>query len=314
MSFESDSNLAGSITRAASKQTYYTIKFLVDRERIPDAYRAYAYFRWVDDILDSETCERSERIAFLIRQRSLMNRCYCGEQLRDVNVEEQMLVNLIQHDGEKNSGLEMYVRNLMAVMAFDTERRGSLISEKELSDYSQLLATAVTEALHYFIGHRCKAPKNEMRYLAVVAAHITHMLRDTFDDNQAGYFNIPREVLDAQGLTPFDVQKDAYRVWVKSRVELARSYFATSKSYLAQVQSLRCRTACLAYTARFEEVLNSMERDGYILRPAYEECKTPRAAVHMIWSSLTALLNMQPHAILLPEQQGHLRSIGQNNE
>jgi large subunit ribosomal protein L18 len=44
--------LAASITKAASKQSYYTIRFLVDRDRMDDAYRAYAYFRWVDDIID----------------------------------------------------------------------------------------------------------------------------------------------------------------------------------------------------------------------------------------------------------------------
>jgi phytoene/squalene synthetase len=44
--------LAPSITKAASKQTYYTVRFLVDHERVADAYRAYAYFRWVDDTLD----------------------------------------------------------------------------------------------------------------------------------------------------------------------------------------------------------------------------------------------------------------------
>jgi len=46
-------DLASSITKAASKQTYYTIRYLVDRERVDDAYRAYGYFRWVDDILDA---------------------------------------------------------------------------------------------------------------------------------------------------------------------------------------------------------------------------------------------------------------------
>ena len=47
--------LAASITKAASKQTYYTIRFLVDRERVKNAYRAYAYFRWVDDTLDEDS-------------------------------------------------------------------------------------------------------------------------------------------------------------------------------------------------------------------------------------------------------------------
>jgi hypothetical protein len=44
-------DLASSITKAASKQTYYTIRYLVDRERVEDAYRTYGYFRWMDDIL-----------------------------------------------------------------------------------------------------------------------------------------------------------------------------------------------------------------------------------------------------------------------
>jgi hypothetical protein len=46
-------DLAASITWAASKQTFYTIRFLADRGRVRDAYRAYAYFRWVDDRLDA---------------------------------------------------------------------------------------------------------------------------------------------------------------------------------------------------------------------------------------------------------------------
>ena len=48
-------SVASSITKAASKQTYYTIRFLVDRERVDDAYRAYGYFRWVDDVLDADS-------------------------------------------------------------------------------------------------------------------------------------------------------------------------------------------------------------------------------------------------------------------
>jgi hypothetical protein len=46
-------NLASLITKAASKQTYNTIRFLADRERVDDAYQTYGYFRWVDDILDA---------------------------------------------------------------------------------------------------------------------------------------------------------------------------------------------------------------------------------------------------------------------
>src|SRR5512147_2732993 len=94
--------VASSITKAASKQTYYTIRFLVDRDRVDDAYRAYAYFRWVDDILDAASGSGPERKSFLERQKTLLEKCYHGDALWDVNVQELMLVELVQHDHEKN--------------------------------------------------------------------------------------------------------------------------------------------------------------------------------------------------------------------
>jgi hypothetical protein len=280
-----------SITKAASKQTYYTIKFLVDRERIDDAYRAYAYFRWVDDTLDADSGSESERRAFVARQKSLLEKCYEGQQSRDVNLQEKMLVELVQRDAEKNSGLQLYLRNMMQVMDFDVRRRGKLISQAELNEYTRWLATAVTEALHYFIGHDGFAPQDETRYLAVSAAHITHMLRDTFDDVQAGYYNIPREVLEANHIGPQAVQSDAYRAWVKSRVLLAREYFEAGQVYLARVQNPRCRLAGFVYTARFEWLLDTFEREGYGLRPHYPERKSVGTGLRMSWLTLSSIIH-----------------------
>lgn len=149
----SDKLLPAFITKAASKQTYYTIRFLVDRERTLDAYRAYAYFRWVDDWLDERVSDRSERKDFIDRQRMLADVCYHGVWLHRLTDEERMLADLIHGDREQNSGLHSYVRNMMAVMAFDADRRGQLISEMDLASYTHHLSAAVTDALHYFIGH-----------------------------------------------------------------------------------------------------------------------------------------------------------------
>ena len=44
--------LAESITRTGSKQTYYTARLMVDKDLVSDFCRAYAYFRWIDDIID----------------------------------------------------------------------------------------------------------------------------------------------------------------------------------------------------------------------------------------------------------------------
>jgi hypothetical protein len=287
-------SLAASITKAASQQTYYTIRFLVDRDLIPDAYRAYAYFRWVDDRLDQGDMERPARVAFVERQAALMNSAYGGEPPRDPTLEERMLVELIQRDVEKNSGLQTYLRNMMAVMAFDAERRGRLVSQAELTEYSRWLATAVTEAMHYFIGHDCPSPRSEARYLAVTAAHITHMLRDTFEDVAAGYCNIPREYLESNKIAPQAVESEAYRAWVKSRVQLARACFKAGQGYLAQAENPRCRLAGYAYVARFEGVLDAIEREGYRLRPEYPERKGLGGVMRMIGSAFGATFNHRP--------------------
>jgi hypothetical protein len=276
--------LGASITRAASLQTYATVRLLVDRDRVEDAYEAYAYFRWVDDWLDAPARQKSDRLAFVRRQASLIDSCYQGHAIQAAAPQEEMLVALVNRDGDGHSGLQSYIHNMMAVMAFDAERRGRLISQRELAGYEQALSMAVTEALHYFIGHGSYSPHGATRYLAAEGAHITHMLRDTLEDNEVGYFNIPCEILKANGISPFDTDSQVYRSWVRSRVRLARDYFRAGRIYLAHVQSLRCRLAGFAYIARFEAVLNLMERDGYLLRPEYREAKGPKAGAQMGWS------------------------------
>lgn len=288
--------LAAAITKSASKQTYYTIRLFVDRERVEDAFRAYGYFRWVDDVLDAQLsfgddpASKSEKIAFVDRQKSILETCYRGEIPDDLCMEEWMLVDLVKNDTEKNSGLQSYLRNMMAVMAFDAKRRGRVISQAELDGYSRALATAVTEAMYYFIGHDMPTPNHEARYLAVTAAHITHMLRDALEDNEAGYFNVPSEYLETHKLSPKEVESWAYQAWVYQRVEQAREYFKAGNKATAQVISLRCRLAGYAYTARFEWMLHAIERDNYCLRFEYPERKSLWAGLWMGWKAFSSLL------------------------
>lgn len=183
----------------------------------------------------------------------------------------------------------MYLRNMIDVMVFDAGRRGRVISQTELSEYTRKLATAVTEAIYYFIGHDYPPSCHEARYMAVSAAHITHMLRDALEDVEAGYFNIPSEVLASRGISPQDVTSDGYHEWVCGRVQLARSYFKAGRECTARVKNLRCRLAGFAYTSRFEWMLNAIERDRYCLRCEYPERKSFWTGLWMGWSTLASL-------------------------
>ena len=279
--------LAAEITRQASKQTYWTIKLLVDRHLVEDAFRAYAYFRWVDDYLDEVCGARYDRLGFVQRQRQIIAKAYAGERQLNLTNEERIVADLVRNDHTENSGIRAYIDNMMAVMAFDAARHGALISEAELAAYTRWLATAVTEALHHFIGHDDPAPDDEFRYTAVTAAHITHMLRDAVEDVEAGYFNVPKAYLTKHGIELNDVASEAHRSWVKERVELARNYFEIGRENMARIPNLRRRIAGYAYIARFEVVLDLIERDGYRLRLDYPERKSKQAALKMFWAALS---------------------------
>jgi phytoene/squalene synthetase len=274
-------SLPALVTKAASKQTYYTIRFLADRERVMDSYRAYAYFRWVDDRIDTQTWEQSELASFVRRQQALIESGYLSDRPGNLAAQETMLLDLIRSDPEPHGDSRSYLHNMMSVMAFDAERRGRLISQEELAEYTRHLATGVTDLLYHCIGHDDVVPHDQRCYMAVTAAHITHMLRDTCEDIAAGYFNIPREFLESRGIGPCDVESDAYHEWVRSRVQLARAYFESGKRCITASRNLRRRLAGYAYVARFESVLDIIEREGYRLRPDYSDLKTSRAGLRM---------------------------------
>ena len=293
-------SLASEITKAASKQTYCTIRFLVDRPRREDAYRAYAYFRWVDDVLDAEApsastsadAGRFERECFLDRQKYVLDRCLRGEIPTDADPHEAMLIELVRHADPRDGGLKAYLRNMMLVMDFDVRRRGRLVSQAELDDYTRWLAIAVTEAMHHFIGHGAAAPHDETRYLAASGAHILHMLRDAYPDARAGYFNVPRELLEAHSIGPEDICSDAYRAWVGSRVQLARACLGAGRAYFARVQNPRHRLAGLAYMARFEWLTETIERDDFRLRRDYGERSRLATCLRMGWQVISWMIGI----------------------
>jgi phytoene/squalene synthetase len=201
-----------------------------------------------------------------------------------------MLADLVRNASDKNPGLKSYLFDMMAVMEFDVRRRHRLISKVELSEYTRLLAVAVTDFMHYFIGHDDPPPRHSARYHAVTAAHITHMLRDTCEDSQVGYFNVPKEFLLSHRLSAEEIDNPNYREWVCQSVHKARDLFRSGREYLSKVSNIRCRLAGYAYIARFEWMLQVIERENYCLRADYNDRKSLRASVWIGLSTLSSWL------------------------
>lgn len=287
---DATASLARSITRASSKQTYYTALLMVDKGLTNDFYRGYAYFRWADDVVDVSSQSRDDRISFIRRQSELIERLYRNSRPDDLTPEEEMVADLICHDEEENSGLQSFIRNFLAVLEFDACRKGRLIAQQELTSYSNRLGKSVTDGLQHFIGNGHPYSAADNRYLAATAAHITHMLRDMVPDTADGYINIPREYLEGHSIGPEDVDSPPFRAWVKSRVDLARQYFREGKRYLDELDVLRCKIVGYWYCARFDGVLDVIERDGYVLRAVYDERRRLSSWLKMAWLAVSVTL------------------------
>lgn len=286
--------LAVARTRAASRQSYLTIRFLTDRAYRADAFALYAYFRWLDDMVDEHLGDQAARLEFVARQRALL----AGGGANGLVPEERLLVGLARPDDDDGEagGLRRSLTSMLDVMDFDARRRGQPVTAGELDHYTHVLAVAVTEALHHCIGHGCGCPHDETRYVAVTGAHIAHMLRDLAEDLAAGYRNVPVEVLATPTLDAPELVG-----WVRDRVALARDCFAIGRTYLARVESRRCRVAGHAYLARFEWVLDAIERDGYRLRPGYPERSTLRGGLAIAARGLSSAVTARRPGVKAPE-------------
>ena len=208
--------LSRKLTRESSIQSYITALLLVDKDLQEDCLRAYAYFRWVDDQVDDPNTSYRERVAFITRQKRLVDSLYRNQKPRDLSSYEEIIADLIIHDRSYNSGLRSFVNNFIRIIEFDAHRKNQLISQEQLDWYSQRLGIAVTDAIQYFVRNGHPYPDSEYRYSATTAAHITHMLRDMREDIGEGYFNYPAEY---SGL---EIDSHEFKEWVRSRVLAAR--------------------------------------------------------------------------------------------
>jgi phytoene/squalene synthetase len=281
--------LARSITWKSSKQSYLTARLLADGDLVDDCLRAYAYFRWVDDTVDISLRSTEERMEFIARQKNLIGRLYLHERPLELSPEEEMLADLIGHDRGQNSGLQSFIRHFMAVIEFDAHRTGRLVGRQELAAYTSCLGTAVMDGLLYFIGNGHPYPRTPERNLAVVGAHLTHMLRDTLEDLPVGFINIPAEDIEKNGIDLEKAESEPFRQWVRAQVEQARTCFQAGKTYIDSLEVLRARLAGVWYCARFECILNAIERDGYRLRMEYPERKCLGTWLKMIYLALAVI-------------------------
>jgi len=282
--------IARRITWKGSKQSFLIGQFLVDRRLRNDFFRAYAYFRWLDDMIDEVIPSRSKRIEFIDRQNELIRSLYSNERVKIENKEEEILLDLIRNDRRTHDGLKSFIEKMISIIEFDTLRKDTEISKEELGLYNKMLGISVVDGLQYFIGNDHSYPTGVDRYEAAIASHRTHLLRDMKKDFQNGFFNIPSEIIQKSDPRDPGSIPDQHIEWIREQVKDARSGFKLGKKYVEKIEILRCRIAAFWYCYRFEIILDAIEKDGYLLRERYSEMEKPLVLLKMLFFTFNIIL------------------------
>ncbi|MHA1994146.1 MAG: squalene/phytoene synthase family protein [Candidatus Hodarchaeales archaeon] len=286
--------IARSYVKESHKQTYLIILLMVDKKLTDECFKAYAYFRWLDNVVDENNLPQNEVRAIISRQKELINQLYNQEKIKPTSQEEEFLIDLIRKDRNENSYLQSYIRNFTSILEFDSTRKHKIVSNDKIRWYHQTVGKAVTDCIFHFIGNGAHYPESKKCYLAAEAAHITHMLRDYIEDVRSGYLNISKEDLNVYEISPDMVNNPAFREWVKGRVSLSRQFFCEGKKYIDQLGVLRTKITAYWFCSRFEKVLDIIEKDGYKLRREYDSSKKFLLALRMVWIALKTTVKHVP--------------------
>jgi len=129
------------------------------------------------------------------------------------------------------------------------------------------------------------------------------------EDIPNGMVNIPLEAFDEPGMRIDNLDTEAFHLWVRSQVQIARQAFEEGQGYIDSIKVLRCKLAGVWYLARFECILDAIEGEGYKLRPAYPERCSPVAWWKMMGLGLRVIVGHSASQVRQAITGIHLRMV-----
>ena len=243
------------ITRREARNFYYAF-VLLPSERRRAIYVAYAFCRYCDDAVDSESSidEKLRRLADL---RRLLERCYEGE------ADEPVFVGLSQVAREYAIPRE-YFEDVLSGMEADLVKTRYQDFD-ELRQYCYQVASAVGLICIHIFGFKDERAMAHAIDLGL-AMQLTNISRDVKEDLEFGRIYLPQDELARFGCTEEDLRagraNDAFRELMRFQTQRARTYFQSGFQLLPYL-SPRSR-ACAAVLGRiYSRLLDRIEVAGY---------------------------------------------------
>jgi len=263
----------------ASNSTAYTLVRLFGRaDRREYGFAIYAYFRWLDDIVDSPESSYQEKKSLMERQGEFLEGLYAGRPIpAGTLLEEQLARCFVAFDRQNQFALRNDVLGMFAVLMHDLGRSGEPLASSELNAYILMESRAFVNMIRFFCGEEGDFP-GAQDYCEGVACKLVHLLRDFREDLDSGWANIAQEDVAAFGVSLDNINDESFQNWVKSQVQHARDLFAIGKRDLESSHNLRYKVADILYCTKYEDILTTIEKDGFRLRVSYN-----RSLHHKLW-------------------------------
>jgi phytoene synthase len=268
---------ADAIEQKVSGSSFYAgMRVLPKRERLA-MYAIYAFCREVDDIVDEPVGTLESRRAALNQWRSDVTSVYAGgppgqmgfltDDIRRYRLEQADFIAVID-------GMEMDL---------DQDIRAPSMAELEL--YCDRVAGAVGRLSVKVFGME-EEPGLALARPLGRALQLTNILRDVDEDAGIGRLYLPREPLEAAGITCTDpdtvIADPRVDIACKAVAKVARDYYRQADAVLAKRPAGKLAAPRLM-SAVYANILTKMEAAGWA--PPRERAKIGKAA--LLWIVLS---------------------------
>lgn len=246
------------VTRAAAGSSFYLPMRLMPKPERDAMFAIYAFCRAVDDIADDAAGPRAERRAALTQWRVDIEALYAGNPPPRAAFLKPALdrFGLVKAD----------FLALIDGMQMDTEADIRAPTLDTLTHYCDRVACAVGRLAVKVFGME-EAPGRVLSHHLGQALQLTNILRDLDEDAAMGRLYLPREILEAAGITTTDphaaVADSRVDAACRAVAQIARAHYAAAGRILTARPKGRLATPRIM-RAVYARILAVMEADGWV--------------------------------------------------
>lgn len=221
-------------------------------------YAAYAFCRFVDDVVDENPGGKVDDIRVRIDAwETELERCYAGSPTRPITVALSDAASRYPIPKETFAGLIEGCRMDLV--------KNRYADYDELLTYSDLVATTISTMSLAVFGYHDEQAIDRGRDLAT-AFQLTNILRDVGEDTHKNRIYLPQDELARFGVSESDLlnktMSPGFTALMKFQVERTRELYHRAASLLDLIHQDARRCTCLM-GAVYYRILNKIERLGF---------------------------------------------------